>query len=148
MSSPPLFLSHPPPQSSSATPVFHMNSNPIWGALLRLATMALTKLTHRTLLSCPDRITSFLAIPSLQLSVPSPALTDHMISTRQQCLKRRTSLHPWSNTSSMATRDAHLPLLDAVQPLFGPVVPPSLSYHRHEIQSLVEDGLHCLLSPS
>ena len=30
-SSPPLFLSHPPPM-----PVLHMNSHPIWGALLRL----------------------------------------------------------------------------------------------------------------
>ena len=41
-------------------------------------------------LSCPQQVTTFLATPSRQHSVPSPALTDHIISTRRQSLKRHT----------------------------------------------------------
>ena len=78
-----------PTTSSSAMPVFHMNS-------------------HALLCSVPQQITSFIAIPSPQHSVASPALTDHIISTR-----------PLVEDDLSSSQRRASPFLEAVQPVFA-----------------------------
>ena len=134
---PTLHMNTFPTTPSSATPVFHMNSHPIWRALLRLATMPLTKLAHRVLFPLlPSTDLIIPCNPFLTHSVPSPALTDYILSTRQQSLERHTPLFHSGRTFSMATRDAQLPFLDPVQPLFGPAINLFLSWPPNPLMVL------------
>ena len=127
--------------------LIHMNSHPIWGALLHMVDR---RLHHKkkaspsnSKISCKPSfpITSSSAMPVFHL--PHCSLS---CPHRSHRVLRDTHLPFTSNTISMATRDAHLPFWRSSNHFSCPVVP--LSHHRHELPPLVEDALDCVLSPS
>ena len=122
-----------------------MNSHPIWGALLRMVERRLhpkqlqdflqTLFSYRVLLRYVS--TAVFHLPHSILFL-WPHRSHNVL---RDTHTHTPPLHSWSNTISMEAS------WWSSNHFSHPVVPSFLASNRHERPPLVEDGLHCLLSP-